>query len=39
MPLSYLIDRNGIVVARLLGDADWYTPAARNLIRALVEEK
>ena len=39
MPLSYLIDRNGIVVARLLGDADWYTPGARNVIRALVEEK
>jgi DsbE subfamily thiol:disulfide oxidoreductase len=39
MPLTYLIDRNGIVIARLLGDADWYTPGARNLIRALVEEK
>ena len=39
MPLTYLIDRNGIVVARLLGDADWYTPGARKLIRALVEEK
>ena len=39
MPLTYLIDRNGIVVARMLGDADWYTPGARNLIRALVEEK
>jgi peroxiredoxin len=39
MPLSYLIDRNGVVVARLMGDADWYTPGARNLIRSLIEEK
>lgn len=39
MPLSYLIDRNGVVLARLLGPADWYTPGARNLIKALVEEK
>jgi hypothetical protein len=27
------------VLARLWGPADWYSPAARNLIKALVEQK
>jgi DsbE subfamily thiol:disulfide oxidoreductase len=39
MPLSYLIDRNGIVIARLLGPADWYTPGARKLIKTVVEAR
>ena len=39
MPISYLIDRKGVVQARLLGGADWYTPGARNVIKALVEQK
>ena len=39
MPLSYLIDRKGIVIARLLGPADWYTPGARKLIKTVVEER
>jgi DsbE subfamily thiol:disulfide oxidoreductase len=37
MPLSYLIDRDGLVLARLFGPADWYSPGARQLIRSLVE--
>jgi DsbE subfamily thiol:disulfide oxidoreductase len=39
MPMTYLIDENGIVLARMWGPADWYSPGARNLIRALVEKK
>lgn len=36
MPLSYLIDRDGMVLARLFGPADWYSPGARRLIQSLV---
>lgn len=38
MPTTYLIDRHGIVLARLWGPADWYSPEARNLIKTLVEQ-
>ena len=39
MPITYLIDHKGVVMARLLGDADWYTPKARGLIKSLLEKK
>jgi DsbE subfamily thiol:disulfide oxidoreductase len=39
MPASYLIDRNGEVLARLWGPADWYSPGARGLIKSLLEQK
>ncbi len=39
MPATYLIDRKGVVQARLWGPAQWYSPAARNLVRTLVEQK
>ena len=39
MPLSYLIDEEGIILARLWGPADWYSPQARGLIKALLEKK
>jgi hypothetical protein len=39
MPSTYLIDRTGVVLARMWGPADWHSPAARNLIRTLVEQK
>jgi len=35
MPATYLIDRNGNVLARMWGEADWYSPAARKLIKSL----
>ena len=38
MPATYLIDRKGVVLARLWGPADWYSPGARNLIKTLVEQ-
>ena len=39
LPVTYLIDRKGVVLARLWGPADWYSPAARKLIAALVDQK
>ncbi len=39
MPMTYLIDENGRVLARMWGEADWYSPGARNLIRALLDRK
>ena len=38
LPATYLIDRKGVVLARMWGPADWYSPAARNLIKSLVEQ-
>jgi peroxiredoxin len=39
MPATYLIDEKGAVLARLWGPADWYSPAARNLIQSLLNKK
>jgi DsbE subfamily thiol:disulfide oxidoreductase len=39
MPATYLIDRKGVVQARLWGPAEWYSPAARNLIKTMLEQK
>jgi len=39
MPTTYLIDEQGIVLARLWGPADWYSTGARNLIRTLLDRK
>jgi DsbE subfamily thiol:disulfide oxidoreductase len=38
-PTVYLIDRKGTVLARMWGPAGWYSPEARKLIAALVEQK
>src|SRR5262245_13620757 len=38
LPVTYLIDRKGTLLARLWGPADWYSPGARNLIRSLLEQ-
>ena len=39
MPATYLIDEKGMVLARLWGPSDWYSPAARNLIKSLLDKK
>jgi DsbE subfamily thiol:disulfide oxidoreductase len=39
LPATYLIDRKGVVLARMWGPADWHSPGARKLIAALVEQK
>lgn len=38
-PTVYLIDRKGIVLARMWGPAGWYSPAARKLIGEIVQQK
>ena len=38
-PTVYLIDRNGVVLARMWGPAGWYSPAARKLIGEIVQQK
>lgn len=38
LPATYLIDRKGVALARMWGPADWYSPAARNLIKSLIEQ-
>ena len=38
LPVTYLIDRKGILLARLWGGTDWHSPAARNLFKALLEQ-
>ncbi len=39
LPTTYLIDEKGMVLARLWGPADWYSPQARGLIKMLLEKK
>lgn len=39
LPTTYLIGPNGEGLARGWGPAEWYGPAARNLIKELLEEK
>lgn len=39
LPATYLIDRNGVALARMWGPADWYSPAARVLIKSLLDQK
>jgi hypothetical protein len=36
-PTAYLIDRQGLLIGRIQGARDWSKPAARELLRALVE--
>ena len=37
LPITVLIDRDGREVARLRGDADWYSDNARAMIRTLLD--
>ncbi len=34
MPTSFLLDRNGVIIKRYLGEEDWNSPENRNTIRA-----
>ena len=36
-PTAYLIDRQGRLIGRIQGARDWSKPAARELLRSLVE--
>ena len=37
-PTAYFIDRQGRLLGRIQGARDWSSPAATNLIKALLEE-
>lgn len=39
LPTTYLIGTKGEGLARIWGPAKWYNPGARELIRALLDEK
>ena len=39
LPATYLIGFRGEGVARMWGPADWYSPGARELIQALLNQK
>lgn len=39
LPTTYLIGRKGEGLARIWGPAPWYGPGARELIKALLDEK
>jgi cytochrome c biogenesis protein CcmG/thiol:disulfide interchange protein DsbE len=38
VPESFLLDRNGIIVKRLIGPHDWNSPVNRALIERLLEQ-
>ena len=38
LPVSVILDREGLEIARIMGDADWNGPDARALIAALIGE-
>ena len=35
LPMTFLLDRHGMVVGRALGDREWDSPEAKRLIRAI----
>jgi hypothetical protein len=38
VPESYLVDRGGVIVKRVIGAADWEDPSNEMLIRRLLSE-
>ena len=38
LPMTFLLDRNGVVVNKLVGFFDWNLPRFRGLIEALLDE-
>lgn len=38
-PTSYLVDRQGRLVGRIVGPRDWGSPVARRLVEALLEQR
>lgn len=37
LPITVILDRSGMEIARLQGDADWASESAKNIVRALLE--
>lgn len=39
VPVSYLIDRQGRIAYRVLGEYDWFSPGARDVVKGLLQKK
>jgi peroxiredoxin len=39
VPESFLLDRQGVIVKRVIGAHDWNSPANRALVKRLLEER
>jgi peroxiredoxin len=39
LPMTFLVDRRGIIMHRIFGARDWHSPEARQLIRTLLKAK
>lgn len=39
IPTTYLIDDNGLALARVVGSADWYNPGARELVKKILDQQ
>ena len=39
LPVTYLIDKNGEIVGRVIGYRDWHSAQARAFFRQLLEDK
>jgi hypothetical protein len=37
LPVTLILDRQGREIGRMLGDADWDSPEARDLLREVIE--
>jgi peroxiredoxin len=38
-PETYLVDREGVVRRKIIGAADWMSPAAQQVIQAMLDQK
>ena len=39
VPESFVIDRDGVIVKKVIGAADWDAPVNENLIRRLLDAR
>jgi hypothetical protein len=39
VPESFVIDRDGVIVKKVIGAADWNAPVNENLIRRLLDAR
>ncbi|MDA8079025.1 MAG: redoxin domain-containing protein [Nitrospiraceae bacterium] len=39
LPITFLIDRNGVITEKIIGDRDWSSPEMKNKIQSLINRK
>ena len=39
LPMSFLVDRNGVILHRIFGARDWESPEAKEIIRAALKAR